>query len=165
MRDTRNEEVASSLRVSLLCLVFLGVLGTAIALAYHRHWDSIWQLAPWAALGAIFLALLLLIIRPTPFPAKLARGIAVVTILVAGVGMWLHFERNYEAAPLDALYSDRWETMSLADRLLEVGKGSVGHVPIYAAGLLIPIALALIMATIGMERPSNPGEYIDPRRR
>ena len=46
-----HEGTAGTLRVAMLLLVVLGVVGTAVALAYDRHWDGTWQLAPWAMLG------------------------------------------------------------------------------------------------------------------
>ena len=57
-----------------------------------------------------------------------------------------HFNENYNTASLDARYTDRW---------LRVTNGSVGHVPIPASGVLIPIGLALGMATLGLEAHSN----------
>ena len=50
---TGREGAAGGLRAGLLLLVALGVLGTALALAYERHWQSAWQLAPWVDAGAL----------------------------------------------------------------------------------------------------------------
>ena len=165
MRDERLAERAWRLRASLLWLVFLGIVGLAIVLAYERHWDGYWQLVPWATLGIVFLALLALLLFPSSVTKKLAQIVAVVTILAAGLGLWQHFDTNYESAAQDAAYSARWEDMGLLERVWEVGRGSVGDVPIYAAAALIPLALAMAMATIGLGQEEDIQEYVDPRQR
>ena len=71
------------------------------------------------------------------------------------MGVWRHFDENYNTAPLDSSYTERWETMSTAARLWEVTNGSVGHMPMPASGVLVPIGLALGMATISLGEPSN----------
>ena len=73
--------------------------------------------------------------------------------------------KTTRTAPLDANYTGRWEDMSIVERVWEVTKGSVGHVPIYAAAALVPIAVALAMATIGVGQRDRPDEYVDPRQR
>ena len=45
--------------------------------------------------------------------------------------------------------------MSVGARLWEVSNGSVGHVPIPASGLLVPIGVALGMTTIGLGTQAN----------
>lgn len=165
MREDRNERIAGSLRAGLFWLIVVGLAGSAISLAYHRHWDVYWQLVPWATIGVVILAMLILVIWPAPATRKLAKTVAVLTIVVALLGMWHHFEKNYETAAEDAEYSVQWESMSLQDRVWTVAKGSVGDVPIYAAGILIPVALALAIATTGMGERDDPNIYIDPRQR
>ena len=49
----------------LLLLVVLGVVGSALALGYERHWQSTWQLAPWITLGIVSVALVALVVRQT----------------------------------------------------------------------------------------------------
>lgn len=165
MREERIAATAWRLRASLLWLVFIGIVGLSIVLAYERHWDGYWQLVPWVVLGLIFLALLALVVFPAVATRKLACLVAVATIIASCLGLWQHFDENYETASLDANYTDRWEDMSLFDRVWEVSRGSVGHVPIYAAASLIPIAVALAMSTIGIGQQEGPDEYVDPRQR
>ena len=165
MRVERLELTAFRLRASLLWLAFLGMAGVALVLAFERHWDGYWQLVPWATLGALFIGLLALVIFPSPPTRKLVQVVAVATVIVSCMGMWQHFDENYQTASLDANYTDLWEEMSIFEKVWEVAKGSVGHVPIYAAAALIPIALALVMATIGLGDMSSYGDDVDPRRR
>ena len=165
MREERIAATSWRLRASLLWLVFIGIIGAAIALAYERHWDGYWQLVPWATLGVILIALLAIVLFPSASTRKLVLLVSAATIIVSCLGLWQHFDENYQAASLDASYSDRWEDMSLFDRVWEVSKGSVGQVPIYAAASLIPIAIALAMSTIGIGQRERPDEYVDPRQR
>ena len=155
IRIIKREGTTGALRAGLLLLVVLGVVGTAGVLAYDRHWDGTWQLVPWATLAGIGFALTALLARPIPAMVWLARILAILTIVAAILGVWRHFDENYNTASLDARYTDRWETMSTGARLWKVTNGSVGHVPIPASGVLIPIGLALGMATLGLGAHSN----------
>ena len=155
MRISEGEGTAGALRAGLLFLVMLGVVGTAGVLAYDRHWDGPWQLVPWGTLVGIVLAIAALLIRSTRAVIWFVRTLAALTIVVAVLGAWRHFDENYNTASLDARYTDRWETMTTGARLWEVSNGSVGHVPIPASGVLVPIGVALGMATIGLGTQSN----------
>ena len=157
------EGTTETLRAALLLLVVLGVVGTAVMLAYERHWDGTWQLLPWVTLGGVSIAFAALLVRTTLATVWLARVLAVLVIVAAVLGVWRHFDENYTTAPLDARYSARWETMSTGARLLEVTKGSVGHVPIPAAAALVPIGVALATATIGLGGSVPPGNRADRR--
>lgn len=53
----------------------------------------------------------------------LARQIAVLTIVMAVLGIWRHFDENYNTASLDSRYTERWETMSTETRLWSVTVG------------------------------------------
>ncbi len=165
MREERVAATAWRLRASLLWLVFIGIVGSAIVLAYERHWDGYWQLVPWAVLALVLLALLALVIFPSSFTTKLAHLVAAVTVIASCLGLWQHFDENYQTASLDAAYTQRWDDMNLFDRVWEVAKGSVGHVPIYAAAALIPVAITLSMSTIGIGHSDRPDDYVDPRQR
>ena len=160
-----SDGTTGTMRAALLLLVAFGVVGVALMLAYERHWDGTWQLVPWATLVGIIIALAALLVRTTQTTVWLARALAVVVIVVAVLGVWRHFDENYTTAPLDARYSESWETMSTGSRLWEVTKGSVGHVPIPAAAALVPIAIALAAVTIGIEGPAPASAPTRARRR
>ena len=146
-----SDVTTGTLRATLLLLVVLGVVGVAVMLASERHWDGVWQFVPWATLVGIIIALTALLFHTTRETVWLARVLAVVVIVVAVLGVWQHFDENYTTAPLDARYSESWETMSVGSRLWEVTKGSVGHVSVPTAAALVPIGIALAAATIGIE--------------
>ena len=95
-------------------------------------------------------ALAALLVHTTKAMIWLARQMAVLTIVMAVMGMWRHFDENYNTAPVDSRYTERGETMSTGTRLWSVTNGSVGQVPIPASGELAPNGLALGMATIGL---------------
>lgn len=165
MRDELLENNVWRLRSSLLWLVLLGIIGIAVLLAYERHWDSYLQWIPWACLGLIFVSLVLVVLIPGMGTRRIAQIVTILTIVVSCVGMWQHFDANYNAAAERPGYEAQWEEMSVIDRVWEVGGGSVGQVPVYAAAALIPVALALLMATAGLGEEEKPGEYVDPRQR
>ena len=197
----RPDGEAASLRVGLLLLVVLGVVGTAVALAYDRHWQSPLQLAPWITLGAISVAWIALVVRPTSPTVWLVRAVAVLTILVAVLGVWQHVGANYDAGPTghdhatdhattsdDDAHSDDDEAsngghdhdhddasdgghhhddedaadataesdateMTSSDvSLMDAMTGSAGHAPVPAALTIVPVGLALVLATIGIGR-------------
>lgn len=165
MRDERLENTVWRLRVGLLWLVLLGIIGIAVLLAYERHWDSYLQWIPWASLGLILVALVLVVLVPGAGARKLAQVVTLLTIVVSCVGMWQHFDANYDAAAENPTYAAQWEEMSIIDKVWDVGGGTVGQVPVYAAAALIPVALSLLMATAGLGEEERPGEYVDPRQR
>ena len=100
MRSMLDEGPAGALRVAILALVAVSVFGTAAALAYDRHWDEPWQLVPWGTLAGITLAAAAFLIRVTRLTIWLAKAMAIITIVVAGLGGWQHFNENYKTAPL-----------------------------------------------------------------
>ena len=186
---------AGSLRAGLLLLVVLGVVGTALALAYDRHWQSPWQLAPWITLGAISLAWVTLVARRSRATVRVARAVAVLTLVVAMLGVWRHVEANYNAegaadhhaaepaatsddsaddeassgghhgdddeassgghhddeeAASDATDSGASEPGSSEVTLVDAMTGSAGHAPVPSALAIVPVGLALALATIGL---------------
>ena len=90
----RGDGPAGGLRAGLLALVVLGVVGTALALAFDRHWHTPLQLAPWVTLGVICVAAAALVLRQTAATIWLARGVAVLAILIAALGTWQHIDAN-----------------------------------------------------------------------
>ena len=156
MRFALGGNVIGTLRAALLLLAGLGVVGTAAELAMERHWQGPWQLLPWLALGMTALALGVLLVGRTRPAVRFARSRAALVILTVAVGVWRHVQENYDTAPLDARYTDPWETMSNVQRWWEVGRGSVGPAPLLAPGALLYIGVALAAATSGLGGPSHP---------
>ena len=165
MRDERLENMAWQLRVSLLWLVLLGIVGIAALLAYERHWDSYLQWIPWACLGLILVSLALVVLIPGVGTRRLAQVVTLLTVIVSCVGMWQHFDANYDSASENPAYAAQWEQKSVLEKVWEVAGGTVGQVPVYAAAALIPVALALMMATAGLGEQERQTEYVDPRQR
>ena len=92
----RGDDPAGALRAGLLLLVVLGVVGTAVSLAYERHWTTAWQWAPWITLGVITVATVALIIRQTTVTVWLARAAAVLAIVSSVLGVWQHIDVNLD---------------------------------------------------------------------
>ncbi len=93
----RRDGAAGGLRTGLLLLVVLGVVGTALTLAYERHWGTTWQLAPWITLGIVSVALVALVVRQTTVTVRLARAVAILAVVSASLGVWQHIDANLDA--------------------------------------------------------------------
>ena len=137
------------LRRCFVGLAAVGVIGTAVELALTRHWTSTIQLIPWFALAATAFALAMVVVRPGPRSLQIVRVLAVAVVLTAGFGVFEHVLANYDAAPLDFRYTDRWATMSATSKWWAAASESVGPSPTLAPGVLAQSALCLLFATIG----------------
>lgn len=154
-----GEGATGGLRAGLLLLVVLGVTGTALALAYERHWHGPWQLAPWITLGLIIVATVGLGIRAQPALVWLARTVAVLAIVGGVLGVWQHIDANHDAGTLAQEdsgdghgHSHSHDSEPTADgpSMGDVLSGAVGHAPVPAALSIAPVGLALGLATIGL---------------
>jgi len=199
----RSEGAAGGLRAGLLLLVVLSVVGTALALAFDRHWQSPLQMLPWIVLGIISIAWIALVVRQTRATIWLARGVAVLAIVVAVLGVWQHIDANYnaetaaghhaadsndsddedttpsgghhgddsddeagasgghhgddeEATATDSSVSEDAESASPDPSVMDAMTGVVGHAPVPAAMAIVPIGLALALATIGLGGARRP---------
>ena len=156
----RGDGAAGGLRAGLLLLVVLGVVGSALALAYERHWLSPWQLAPWITLGIISAAALALVVRQTTTTVRLARAVAILAIVSAALGVWQHIDANLgeDSAAHDHSHHSHGDEEEQADAsMVDVMTGSAGHAPVPAALAIAPVGLALGLATIGLggRRPAR----------
>ena len=136
-------------------LVVISILSVAVALAYERHWEEFWQLVPWATLVLSGLALVALVVRMSRTTIRIARIVAVLVLVAALLGIWRHFDHNYGTAVMDQDYADRWAEMPVVERVWTVTNGSVGHVPVPAAGALVPVGMTLWMTTLGLGEQSR----------
>ena len=163
--DGQYADIALALRIGLIVLVFVGLVGVALALAYERHWQGIAQWIPWATIALVLVALVLLVAFPSAVTKRLAVLVAILTIVFSLAGIGLHFYTNFLETGDDPQHAERWETMGVPAKAWEVAKGSVGEAPLYAPGVLIFVAIALATSTNGLGREEKTQEYVDPRRR
>jgi hypothetical protein len=150
---------AAVLRRCFAGLAAAGVVGTAVELALSRHWTSTVQLIPWAALAGIVVGLVLLLAGPKRRALRAVRALAVVVVLVSAFGVFEHALANYDAAPLDFRYTNRWATMSTTSKWWAAASQSVGPSPTLAPGVLAQSALCLLFGTIG--HPALTDEEVD----
>jgi hypothetical protein len=132
----------------VLGLALLGIVGTAVELVFLRHWGSEGQLIVWPAIIALTLAFVLVVKAPTRKRIRAARAIAVVVVLIAGIGMAFHVLENLKAGPLDRDYGPRWGQMSIVDQWTSAIIAEVGPAPTIAPGVLAEISLALLLVTL-----------------
>ena len=150
-----TDAVTDRVSVALLRQCFLGLgaastAATAIELALSRHWTSAVQLIPWYALGALAVALALVVVRPRPATVRVARVLIVAVMLTALLGIYEHVLANYRAAPLDFRYTARWSTMAATSRWWAAISQSVGPSPTLAPAALAEAAICLLFATLGL---------------
>ncbi|HEX3623003.1 MAG TPA: hypothetical protein VHT97_11870 [Acidimicrobiales bacterium] len=153
---------AALLRRCFAGLAAVGVAATAVELALIRHWTSTEQLIPWAALGALVLGLALLVARPSRGRLRAIRALTLAVVLTAAFGIFEHVHANYEAAPLDFRYTNRWATMSTSSKWWAAASQSVGPSPTLAPGVLAQSALCLLFATLGHPALATPTVELDP---
>ena len=142
-----SADPAALLRKALLVLAAVAVVGTAIDLATLRHWSKSIQLVPWFVLGGLAIAIALAAI-PSPVTIRVARTIAIAAVLCAVFGVYEHVKSNYDVAPLDYRYTDRWPTMSSWSRWWAAANKSVGPSPPLAPAVLLYGSLCVLFATI-----------------
>jgi hypothetical protein len=148
MQRVRALDTPSILRLGVLGLALLGIVGTTIELVFLHHWEGATQKIVWPAMIACVVALALIVWRPRPTTIWVARGLAVVVLAIAGLGILLHVHENLEAGPLDRHYADTWDTMGAADQWWAAITNEVGPAPTLAPGALAEISFALLLATI-----------------
>jgi len=153
IRDSPRD-TAFLLRAALVLLAAAAMAGTALELAIERHWHGLEQWYAWIALVIAAVGLLAIVARPSAIALWFARACGLVAIVMAAIGVWRHIHANFETAPLDFRYSDRWDTMAFSDQLWAVVSGDVGPSPILASGVLALIGVAIVAATIGASAAS-----------
>ncbi len=147
-------EIETVLRRGVLALAALGLIGAAVELAIERHWGSPGQMLGWVALAAGLAATVQVAARGSR-RVRTARALAIAVLMLSTVGVIQHVQENLKAGPLDADYSVRWETMSRPARLWAAASKAVGPAPTLAPGALAEAGLAVLLATVRIDRRSG----------
>lgn len=142
---TRDD--AHVLRTSLLAVAGISIVGIVAELLVERHWGSLVRYVPWICLAVMAWAVYALARRPTRRVVQAARVIALIVMAGAGLGIALHINENYTAAPLDFRYQDIWATMSEPERWWAAFSKSVGPAPTFAPAALAEVGLLVLVAT------------------
>ena len=144
----RPESGEHLLRRGLLWLAILGTIGTTLELVLRRHWDNLLQLIPFGALGALAVAIVLVVRRPSARSIRTARALAAAVLVTSVIGVLIHVRSNYESAPLDFRYTATWPTTAEPIRWLLAATDTVGPSPTLAPAAIAFMALALLIATV-----------------
>lgn len=144
----RERTAESVLRRGLLALALVATVGTWVELGISRHWDTPVQVLPWAAVGLVGAAAIVVAVRPGRGAIRLARGVSAVAIVAGLYGVYEHVESNYDSGPLDAVYGARWDSMGELSRWWHALVESVGPSPTFAPGALALTAACLLLATL-----------------
>ncbi len=144
----READPASALRRAVVALTAASIAGIATELVIERHWGPIVRLIPWLALLVAAIALAMLVRRPSARTIRSVRIVAVALLVTSLAGVALHVNENYTAGPLDARYSEHWESMDEPSRWWAAFTKSVGPAPTFAPGALAEVGLLLSIATL-----------------
>lgn len=82
------------LRTSGLALVLVGAGGLAAELALTEHWHDWWQYIPFALCALLCVCSGWCLVRPSAIATRVARGVAVLTVIGACVGIGQHIWAN-----------------------------------------------------------------------
>lgn len=103
---------------------------------------------PFATLGVLAVAIVLVARRPNPRSLMAARAMTTAALVTSAIGVFIHVRANHEAAPLDFRYTDSWPTTPEPIRWLLAATDTVGPSPTLAPAAIAFMALALLVATI-----------------
>ena len=161
IRDQRSPVSVTLVRRGLYALTVIGILATAFELATVRHWLSLEQLIPWAALvvtryrdgartGACSWG-------------RIAAGLLALLVLGASVyGVLDHTVVNYNSGPLDQRFADTWDSLPPTQRWWYAITKTVGPAPTLAPGILGETAVLLLLANL-MPKPTQRAVSRAPR--
>jgi hypothetical protein len=146
---------AVSVRLGLFTLVAVGILGAALELAFERHWQSVGQLIPWAALLALTVSLVLLALNSSPRTIKVVRWVALAVLIASAIGVFAHVSANHDMGAFDPRQADTWQTLSPLTQWWYALTKSVGPAPPLAPGMLAQSALLLLLTTLTSPKKSD----------
>jgi hypothetical protein len=149
------------LRRGLAVLAVIGTVGVAVELALLRHWSGLGQIAGWAGVVALAIAVIAVRAIGSPRAVSAVRALAVVALVVGLVGVGLHVQANFAWGPVDSLYGPAWETTALPIKLLLAATDTIGKAPAVAPGALSFVALTLLLATIRLP-PRSAAAHLPP---
>lgn len=150
MTTSAPSDPARVLRGAFLGLSLASTVVTAIELAMLRHWNGVDQMIPWLVLGVVAASGIALAVRPSRATVAAARVVGWGTFAASAFGVWSHVHSNYETAPLNARFTERWPLMSEPSRWWAALNGSVGASPPLAPAALAFAGLCLALATVGL---------------
>ena len=139
---------ADVMRRGLLVLAAAGTIGVCLELLLLRHWTEPRELVAWLAVATLGVAVVLGTWRPTRRTIRVARGLALVVLVMSAIGVLVHVWANYESAPLDARYTATWPTTSEPVRWVLAATDTVGPSPSLAPLALAFVALVLLLALV-----------------
>jgi hypothetical protein len=98
-------------------------------------------------------ALVLLAARPASRRLSAARLLALLVVIVGGIGVYKHVDANYEAGPTEREYDEQWASMSEAERWWAAASGGTGDTAPFAPSA---IAFSGVLILASTWRPTDP---------
>lgn len=122
----------AGLRPLLLAILAFGVLGTLTELLLLEHYEEWWQLTPLTLLGLSIPAMAGCWLRPSPLTVRALRGLMVLFLVAAALGVYHHYSGNAEFEL--EMYPDRSGFELVSESLY-------GATPVFAPGALAWLGL------------------------
>jgi hypothetical protein len=122
----------------LLLVVLISAAGTLTELFLLEHTEEVYQLIPVGLLGLVLISTLLVLIAPRSWSVTLFRGVLILCLMSAAVGLYLHYIANVEFV------------LERHPRLSGVAlfkSAMMGGMPALAPGAMAQIALIGLLAT------------------
>lgn len=127
-----------SLRELILALVFFGIVGLEIELAFLRHAESFSQIIPHISLLVGLVATVAVYFRPRRGVLKAFQLLMVLYLLIGLLGVYLHYRGNVEFA------LERYPTLSGVQLMWKALRGAT---PALAPGALAQLGLLGLLYT------------------
>ena len=131
-------------RYCLLGLATLSNIGIALELGFTRHWGTRTQLIPWAMVVVTVGAIVVVVTGNGRWRTHVARAVSALVAVGAAFGVYEHVRSNYQTAPLQTRFADRWSTMSTVSKIWEAATGGVRNSSPPLAPSAMVVAAALI---------------------
>ena len=122
----------------LLLITLISATGTFVELLLLEHTEEFYQLIPVVLLAMVVAAATLFLFRPRRWSVSLLRGVLVLCLLSAALGMFLHYQGNTEFVLERTPKLRGWPLFT---------KAMMGATPALAPGTMAQLALIGLLAT------------------
>lgn len=134
------------IRYALLGLAALSNVGIGLELIVSRHWGTRIQLVPWAMIVLTLASIALIWPVHARWRTHVARVVSAIVAGAAGLGVYEHVRSNYQTAPLQSRFAEKWSTMSTISKVWEAATGGVrqGSPPLAPSAMMVAAILVWI---------------------
>ena len=122
----------------LLLITLISATGTFVELLLLEHTEEFYQLIPVVLLAVVAIAATLVFVAPRRWSINLLRGVLVLCLISAALGIFFHYQGNTEFVLERTPKLNGWPLFS---------KAMMGATPALAPGTMAQLALIGLLAT------------------